>query len=141
MIPLLAQAAATTTAAPSDAIPTWAATVLVLVLLCTIGSCVAALYAAFSRRSQERTVTISPDAATKNDLQTHIAKTSTDVRDLHTKIERVEARINERIDKASREQELDMQEQTREINRSIEQMPERLIKMLRHTGAIGGNHE
>lgn len=72
-------------------------------ILTAVAGVLIAAYGTFSQRAQERTVTISPDAATKHDLDAHKARCSQDVKDLHAKIERVQSEINGRINAMSRD--------------------------------------
>ena len=72
-------------------------------ILTAVAGVLIAAYGTFSQRAQERTVTISPDAATKHDLDAHKARCSQDVKELHAKIERVQGDINGRINTMSRD--------------------------------------
>jgi len=72
-------------------------------ILTAVAGVLIAAYGTFSRRSLERTVTISPDAASKQDLDAHKSKSSQDVKGLHNKIDRVQGEINGRMHSMGRD--------------------------------------
>ncbi len=112
---------------------------------------IVAAYLAFSRRSQQRQVTMDPGVATKsefdkltahNDIE-HAklwAKLDADRSAFETNASMRSKGIYDTINEVRVEMKNDLQKQTTELRAMNESMPERLIQLLKNTGAIGGKH-